>query len=103
MVLNRATHHISCCEEFKNEILFSLYEKGPYNFGNISSGKVYYELVTIFIYRSKMDFVKNNRKVIFTYNVFVFIYNDCEVFHLKTLVKPCTVYYQKSCRLLLYL
>ena len=26
--------------------------------------------------------------------------HDCEVFGLKTSVEPCTVYYQKACRLL---
>ena len=40
----------------------------------MSSGKFYYELVTIFIFRCKIDFVKENRKVIFTYNVFAFIH-----------------------------
>ena len=39
-----------------------------------NSGKFYYELVTIFIYYCKIDFVKENRKVIFTYNVFAFIH-----------------------------
>ena len=61
---------IFCCEEFKNEILFSFrslkFWQHKFGKGLLRTGYYFYLPLS--------DFVKENRKVTFTYNVFVFIY-----------------------------
>ena len=87
-------------KDLKMKFFFHYIKKGPLDFGSISSGKVYYELVPIFIVLTEIDFVKKNRNVILLIMYLVLFTHDCEVFWLKTLAEPCTVYYQKTCCLL---
>ena len=61
-------------KDLKMKFFFHYIKKGPLNFGSISSGKVYYELVPIFIVLCEIDFVKKKQKCNFTFNVFSFIY-----------------------------